>query len=159
MPVHGRSNTSLVGAALLLMSACPFMAVATEPTACAMEVDAARAMLAARDAGQSRDFLLRPLGRNDAPFVARRDSLQARLTESLRHIVQDIYAHPEVHADTYRMYRKRRCLLGKAGHPVPADLGQVSAPLMACQAQHAAANASALAACIDAVLDGYPAPT
>ena len=120
-----------------------------------MEVEAANAMLAARDAGQSREFLLRPLAGSDAPFAARTETMQARLAELLRHIVHDIYAHPAVHADTYRVYRERRCQRRNAGNPVPVKLGQVVVPLMACQAQHAAADTSILAECIDAVLDGY----
>lgn len=138
-------NFVIVIAATLVLGAC----AEHSPTSnhdiqqqCRLELEAARTAIELRDAGKSRQAMMQTL----PPLTP----TSTRLLQQLYHIVDEVYAYPDLNQIIYGTYRFEYCAQQLRHQPVPSLQDSVE-QLQACQLQFGMTVSKQAVDCVHAV--------
>lgn len=145
-----KTKRALVVIVALTLSACAHRPSNTHAIQqqCRMEMEAARTAIHLRDEGKSKQDMLQTL-----------PSLQpdsTRLLRQLYHIVDEIYADPDLNDIVYGIYRHEYCTRQLQYQSVPLRFENVMAQLQGCQAQYGRQVSQQAIACIRAAFPQQP---
>jgi hypothetical protein len=130
---------------------------ARERFQCSIENQAAEAILALREQGHAKDFVLAPLPPRQSVFNGKRAGLQAKLAVQMYSIIDDLYAHPGIKAGAYLAYRNISCSKRNGGLKAPASLLEVAVPVFQCQQKYGDGSSKKMTACVEQVFEYYTA--
>ena len=139
--------------AVLALGACAERQVATDHAIqqqCQLELEAARTAMQLRDSGKTKSALVQTL----PPLTPS----STRLLKQMYHIVDEVYAYPDLNQIVYGTYRFEYCAHQLRHQPV-LSLQNSIVQLQACQAQFGMTVSKQAVDCVRTVFTAPPAVT
>jgi hypothetical protein len=118
---------------------------------CRMELEASRTAIQLRDEGKTRQAMLQTL-----PMLT---PTSTRLLQQMYHIVDEVYAFPDLNQIVYGTYRYEYCARELRHQPVPLHFQKIYPRLQACQQQFNMTVSKPAVDCVRAAFPTQPAAT